>query len=93
MADADRTRLRATFDEAAERYDRARPGYPRWCSMTSPSWPASAQAAACWRSAAGRGRRPCRWLFDCIADLIERRHGGRITKRYLTELQVAHAEG
>jgi SAM-dependent methyltransferase len=32
-------------------------------------------------------------LFDCIADLIERHHGGRITKRYLTELQVAHAEG
>jgi SAM-dependent methyltransferase len=28
MAEADRTRLRATFDEAAERYDRARPGYP-----------------------------------------------------------------
>src|SRR6266508_3421766 len=27
-ADGDRTRLRATFDEAAERYDRARPGYP-----------------------------------------------------------------
>jgi hypothetical protein len=32
-------------------------------------------------------------LFDCIADLIERRHGGRITKRYLTELQIAHAKG
>jgi hypothetical protein len=31
-------------------------------------------------------------LFDCIADLIERHHGGRITKRYLTELQVAHAK-
>jgi hypothetical protein len=32
-------------------------------------------------------------LFGCIADLIERRHGGRISKRYLTELQVAHATG
>jgi hypothetical protein len=29
MAEADRARLRATFDQAAERYDRARPGYPR----------------------------------------------------------------
>src|SRR6266536_5249299 len=28
MADDDRARLRETFDEAAERYDRARPGYP-----------------------------------------------------------------
>jgi protein-L-isoaspartate O-methyltransferase len=28
MAEADRARLRATFDEAAERYDRTRPGYP-----------------------------------------------------------------
>jgi hypothetical protein len=61
MAEADRTRLRATFDEAAERYDRARPGHPRRCSTTSPSWPASGRAAACSRSAAGRGRRPCRW--------------------------------
>jgi hypothetical protein len=32
-------------------------------------------------------------LCDCIADLIERRHGGRISKRYMTELQVAHARG
>jgi len=32
-------------------------------------------------------------LFDCIADLIERRHGGSISKRYMTELQVAHARG
>jgi hypothetical protein len=32
-------------------------------------------------------------LFACIADLIDRRHGGRITKRYLTELPVAHAKG
>jgi hypothetical protein len=30
-------------------------------------------------------------LLGCIAELIERRHGGRISKRYLTELQVAHA--
>jgi SAM-dependent methyltransferase len=30
-------------------------------------------------------------LFDCIADLIDSHHGGRISKRYLTELQVAHA--
>jgi len=30
-------------------------------------------------------------LFDCIADLIQRHYGGRISKRYLTELQVAHA--
>jgi SAM-dependent methyltransferase len=28
MADDDRVRLRETFDAAAERYDRARPGYP-----------------------------------------------------------------
>jgi SAM-dependent methyltransferase len=30
-------------------------------------------------------------LFDCIADLIESRYGGRISKRCLTELQIAHA--
>ena len=28
-------------------------------------------------------------LLDCIANLIDRRYGGRITKRYLTELRVA----
>jgi SAM-dependent methyltransferase len=28
-------------------------------------------------------------LLGCIADLIDSRHGGRITKRYLTELRVA----
>jgi SAM-dependent methyltransferase len=34
-------------------------------------------------------------LLACIADLIDSRHAGRITKRYLTELRVAHrcAEG
>ena len=31
-----------------------------------------------------------RGLLACIADLIESRYGGRITKRYLTELRVAH---
>jgi hypothetical protein len=30
-----------------------------------------------------------RGLLDCLADLIDRRFGGRITKRYLTELRVA----
>jgi SAM-dependent methyltransferase len=29
-------------------------------------------------------------LLDCIAALIDGRHGGRITKRYLTQLWVAH---
>jgi len=29
-------------------------------------------------------------LLGCIGDLIERRHGGRIVKRYLTELRLAH---
>ena len=28
MLERDRARLRETFDEAAELYDRARPGYP-----------------------------------------------------------------
>jgi hypothetical protein len=28
-------------------------------------------------------------LLDCIAHLIDTRHGGRITKRYLTELRLA----
>ncbi len=28
-------------------------------------------------------------LFDCIERLIEDRHGGRVTKRYLIDLQVA----
>jgi SAM-dependent methyltransferase len=31
-----------------------------------------------------------RGLLRCIADLIERDHGGEVTKRYLTELRVAH---
>ena len=30
-------------------------------------------------------------LLDCIAHLIDTAYGGQITKRYLTELQVAHA--
>ncbi|GII88324.1 methyltransferase type 11 [Sphaerisporangium siamense] len=29
-------------------------------------------------------------LLACVGSLIDRRHGGRITKRYLTELRVAH---
>ena len=28
-------------------------------------------------------------LLDCIADLIDSRHGGTVTKSYLTELRVA----
>jgi hypothetical protein len=28
-------------------------------------------------------------LLDCIARLIDTRYGGRITKRYLTELRAA----
>jgi SAM-dependent methyltransferase len=32
-------------------------------------------------------------LLDCIAHLIDTRHGGRITKRYLTELRVASTIG
>ncbi|MGW0731868.1 class I SAM-dependent methyltransferase [Streptomyces sp. NPDC002851] len=28
-------------------------------------------------------------LLECIAGLIDRRHGGRVTKRYLTELRVS----
>jgi SAM-dependent methyltransferase len=31
-----------------------------------------------------------RGLLDCIARLIDTRYGGRLTKRYLTELRVAH---
>jgi SAM-dependent methyltransferase len=31
-----------------------------------------------------------RGLLACIADLIESRYGGHITKRYLTELRVVH---
>ncbi|GGT33608.1 class I SAM-dependent methyltransferase [Streptomyces chromofuscus] len=30
-------------------------------------------------------------LLECIAGLIDRRYGGRVTKRYLTELRVARA--
>ncbi|MFE9248104.1 class I SAM-dependent methyltransferase [Streptomyces sp. NPDC007088] len=29
-------------------------------------------------------------LLGCVADLIERRYGGRVTKRYLNELSVSH---
>jgi hypothetical protein len=29
-------------------------------------------------------------LLGCIAELIDGRFGGQITKRYLTELRVAH---
>jgi len=28
-------------------------------------------------------------MLDCIGELIESGYGGRITKRYLTELRVA----
>ncbi|CAM5598960.1 Methyltransferase type 11 OS=Streptomyces antimycoticus OX=68175 GN=SSPO_097970 PE=4 SV=1 [Streptomyces antimycoticus] len=28
-------------------------------------------------------------LLECIAGLIDRRYGGRVTKRYLTELRVS----
>jgi hypothetical protein len=28
-------------------------------------------------------------LLDCIAQLLDRNHGGRVVKRYLTELRVA----
>lgn len=31
-------------------------------------------------------------LLDCIAGLIDSRYGGQITKRYLTELRVAHRQ-
>ena len=30
-----------------------------------------------------------RGLLDCIAGLIDRDHGGRIVKRYMTELRLA----
>ncbi|WP_275461716.1 class I SAM-dependent methyltransferase [Streptomyces noursei] len=29
-------------------------------------------------------------LLECIGDLIDRRYGGTVTKRYLTQLRVAH---
>ena len=32
-------------------------------------------------------------LLDCIAHLIDSRFGGRIAKRYLTELRIAHRRG
>ncbi len=32
-------------------------------------------------------------LLDCIAGLIDSGYGGRITKRYLTELRVAATVG
>jgi SAM-dependent methyltransferase len=32
-------------------------------------------------------------LLDCIASLIDTRYGGRISKRYLTELRIAHLQG
>ncbi|MEU6264271.1 hypothetical protein [Saccharopolyspora shandongensis] len=32
-------------------------------------------------------------LLECIGNLIDERHGGRITKRYLTELRVVHRTG
>jgi SAM-dependent methyltransferase len=180
----DRPRLRVTFDEDAERYDRARPGYPpavlddlaelagvgpgcrvleigcgtgqatvplaeRGCRIVAvelgaglaavarrnlarfllarvvvaafEDWPLPpdpfdvvvAATAFHWIDPAVRVAKAAAYLelprtcsghiamapdardglFSCVADLIERRHGGRITKRYLTELQVAHANG
>ena len=29
-------------------------------------------------------------LLDCIGGLLDQRHRGRITKRYMTELRIAH---
>ena len=36
---------------------------------------------------------PSRGLLDCIAHLIDTGYGGRIAKRYLTELRVASTIG
>ncbi|MGY0022382.1 class I SAM-dependent methyltransferase [Streptomyces sp. YJ-C3] len=32
-------------------------------------------------------------LYDCLAALIDRRHGGHVTKRYMTELRLARRAG
>src|SRR6266508_3341490 len=86
-------RLRATFNQAADLYDRARPqATRRRCSTTWRSWRGSAQAAGCWRSAQGPGRPPCRWPSAAATSSPSswartwRPSPGRISKRYLTEL-------
>jgi hypothetical protein len=152
-----RERLRATFDQAAELYDRARPRYPpalfedthhvaggdqsffaevqdcyvRWDPETPPDGtplrpaddiPSSSdELDRSGRFGPARFRRH-EWelpyptagylevlltysghraldptaragLLDCIARLIDHGYGGRITKRYLTELRVAFTVG
>src|SRR6266508_717087 len=86
-------RLRATFNQAADLYDRARPqATRRRCSTTWRSWRGSAQAAGCWRSAQGPGRPPCRWPSAAATsspsswERTGRPSPGRLSKRYLTEL-------
>ena len=56
-----RALLSRTFDEDAELYDRARPGYPPelYDDLTELGVPAP--AAAYWRWAAGPARRRCLW--------------------------------
>ncbi|XVV06102.1 hypothetical protein ACQPW3_12225 [Actinosynnema sp. CA-248983] len=69
------TDLRAIFGEDAEHYDRHRPGYPADLLLTY-----SGHRALSPDRRAG--------LFACITALVDRR-GGRITKRFMTELAAA----
>jgi hypothetical protein len=61
MADIDRVRLGVTFDEVAERYDRARPGCPPELFDAFADLAGNGPGCRVWRSAAEPGRRPCRW--------------------------------
>jgi hypothetical protein len=74
--------LRMVFDDDAKLYERRRPNYPSellFCELSLTYSPT--------RSLPPVTRQD---LLDCIARLIESRYNGQITKRYLTEMRLAH---
>jgi ubiquinone/menaquinone biosynthesis C-methylase UbiE len=91
--DEDRLRLRATFDGVAERYDEARPRCP--ASLVDDLVARAGLRPGSWVLEIGPGTGQltvalaARGLLDCLAEPIDRRFGGVVTKRYLAELTVA----
>lgn len=97
MDDTQRARRRWTFAEDAELYDRARPGYPpldpplfrryeRDLEYTTGEYLDVLRTYSGHRDLGPRVRER---MLARIGGLIDRRYGGRVVKRYLTELRVA----
>jgi ubiquinone/menaquinone biosynthesis C-methylase UbiE len=84
--------LRASFDDVAERYDRARPGYPAelFDDLAALTGLRAGDRVLEIGPGTGQATLPLarRALLACIGALVDR-HGGRIAKRDLIELAVA----